>query len=42
MGYIGVDVRVSVDVLGPMYVVSGPLVLYHPIIQCGDLHKLSA
>ena len=32
MGYTDVDVRVSVDVLGPMYVVSGPTVLYHPTI----------
>ena len=29
MGYTDVDVRVNVDVLAPMYVVSGPTVFYH-------------
>ena len=27
MGYINIIVRVSMDVLGPMYVVSGPIVM---------------
>ena len=42
MGYTDVDVRVTVDVLGPMNVVSGPTVLYHSTIHCRDLHRLRA
>ena len=37
MGYTDVGVRVSVDMLGPSYVVTGPTVLQHPTILY-DIH----
>ena len=40
MAYTDVDIRFSVDVLGPMYVLSGPTVLYHPTISSRDVHRL--
>ena len=33
MGYIDIYVSISVDVLGPLYIVFGPTALYQPTIR---------
>ena len=34
MGYTDITIRVSVDMIGPLYIILGSIVLQHPIIQC--------